>query len=334
MEVPSISSVWIGNELITCRTNFNTKFNALMFIFQENSVAIRVRCSQAVRKASSAVMRIPLPPPPPFRMDSEELADIEAPPTASAGPLNEAAWIAANVRIPLEPYRGPDSPYAVGSAQPKERETLCFECRVWFHKTWEPSKASLMCTEWVRRSSGCSAPRRSALRIAATSTWRASSNHPRAARPQLLPPSRRLHRAQAAGPRTRTARSTSKPINRPPRRAWLHSLLHSQLTSASVRVQVSMYSYERLLYTRTRTCAVTVRAHWLHAERAASIARKSERDTARRGRSGPGGGSWCAWDRHREASTHRSVEGATAKGVGRHLNGTEEASEAQSKIVS
>ena len=93
-----------------------------MFIFQENSVAIRVRCSQAVRKASSAVMRIPLPPPPPFRMDSEELADIEAPPTASAGPLNEAAWIAANVRIPLEPYRGPDSPYAVGSAQPKERE--------------------------------------------------------------------------------------------------------------------------------------------------------------------------------------------------------------------
>ena len=77
-----------------------------------------------MRKASDAVLRIPLPPPPPLRLDSEELADIEAPPTPSAGPLNEAAWIAANVRIPLEPYRGPDSPYAVGSAPPEERETL------------------------------------------------------------------------------------------------------------------------------------------------------------------------------------------------------------------
>lgn len=67
-----------------------------------------------MRKASDVCLRFPLPPPPlPARQDSDDLVDIEAPPTPNAGPLNERAWIAANVRIPAEPYRGPDSPYAL-----------------------------------------------------------------------------------------------------------------------------------------------------------------------------------------------------------------------------
>ena len=53
------------------------------------------------------------PTPPPLRLDTLELIDVEAPPIASAGTLYEDAWIAANVRIPLEP----SSPTAAAAAE-------------------------------------------------------------------------------------------------------------------------------------------------------------------------------------------------------------------------